>query len=445
MRRTAAVPLLMVLSAAPALAASGPWRDVEESALPAHPGDRVIVPQRYRLVALDQRAFRALLAEAPMEFTHGAWESAPELALPMPDGTFVRFHVEESPIMEPPLAARFPQIRTWRGQGIDDPTAGARLGWTTAGFHAIVLRASGTVYIDPYRRGDTVHYISYFKRDYVRAAPFRCDFEPPPEEEPLDTAARIPSGTTLRTYRLALAANVEYSDFHSDQTPPSRTDVMNNGLVPTMNRVNGVYEREVAVRMVMVANEDAIIFVQEPDGYTNGSGSQMISANVTILNSIIGSANYDIGHVFSTGGGGLAGLNVVCTSSKARGVTGQSSPIGDPFDIDYVAHEMGHQFGGNHSFNGNEANCGGTCRDLLNGTPGMPITKNRATPIQNRAGGGLVRKSQYLALQNNAKSLIVAKTESIMESLSGTPQFSLMNAQGSLQAALQKRSVSGPF
>src|SRR4029450_13313345 len=129
-----------------------------------------------------------------------------------------------------------------------------------------------------------------------RAPHFRCLFETPEDEPPPDMFARIPSGSTLRTYRLALATNVEYSDFHSPQVPPSKTDVMNNGIVPTMNRVNGIYEREVAARMVLVANELNLIFVTEPDGYDNTSA--MINVNQGIVDGIIGNANYDIGHVF---------------------------------------------------------------------------------------------------------------------------------------------------
>jgi hypothetical protein len=361
---------LLAAASASAETAGSPWRDFEESALRAG-GERVIVPVRYRAVRLDRDALLETLAQAPLEFTAEAsyTASAVYVRLPMPDGTDQRFRVEESPIMEPGLAAKFPEIRTWRGQGVEDGTASARFGWTAAGFHAIVLSERGTVYVDPYRRGDTEHYVSFFKRDYRAPAgdTFRClldEIEANAFSGPEVPPAFAPSGDTLRTYRLALATTVEYSDFHSNQNPPSKADVMNNGLIPSMNRVNGVYERDLALRMVMVANNDLVIFVVEPDPYTNNNGGAMLSQNQTTLDAVIGNASYDIGHVFSTGGGGVASLRVPCVpGSKARGVTGRGQPIGDPFDIDYVAHEMGHQWGGNHTFNGNAGNCSGGNRN----------------------------------------------------------------------------------
>ncbi len=359
----AAVALSLALAPGMAQAQDGdPWNDGDEAALRGQAAERRIVPQRYRFVELDRQALQARLAEAPLEFTPVAAHDAPILALPLPDGSALRFRVEESPIMEPALAALYPEIKTYRGQSVDDPTATTRFDWTSSGFHAIVLSSAGTVYIDPYRRGDTVHYISYFARDNLRNPGFRClgRREPLGKGEGVDYDLLVPSGATLRTYRLALAADFEYSTFHSLPNPPNVAAVLNNGIIPTMNRVDGIYEREVAARMVLIAGENSIIFITANDPYTNNDGGAMLNENQATLDSIIGSANYDIGHVFSTGGGGIAGLGVVCQNGqKAFGVTGLTNPVGDNFDVDYVAHEMGHQFGGNHTFNSSTSNCGG--------------------------------------------------------------------------------------
>ena len=120
----------------------------------------------------------------------------------------------------------------------------------------------------------------------------------------------------------------------------------------SMARVNGLFERDVCLTMELVPNNDQLIFFNgNTDPFTNNSGGTMLSENINTCNSIIGSANYDIGHVFSTGGGGVAYLGSPCGGSKAGGVTGGGSPVNDPFDVDYVAHEMGHQYGGNHTQN----------------------------------------------------------------------------------------------
>ncbi len=168
------------------------------------------------------------------------------------------------------------------------------------------------------------------------------------------------SGTQLRTYRLALAGTGEYTTAVCAPNPAAVACGL-AAMVVSMNRVDGVYEREVAIRMVLVANNNLVVYTNgATDPYTNGNGCVDADPEPDQPRRVIGTANYDIGHVFSTGGGGVASLNVPCvTGSKARGVTGQGNPVGDPFDIDYVAHEMGHQFGGSHTFNGTTSSCGG--------------------------------------------------------------------------------------
>ena len=298
------------------------------------------------------------LAGAPLEFTREAVEAPILISIPMPTGEYAAFEVVESPIMEPELQRKFPEIKTYVGQGIDDAAATVRLDLTPQGFHAQILSPNGRVMVDPFNRGDTLHYASYYADDNVRRDEWHCETPDAPDRGVQTNGGGFTSrfGETLRTYRLANAATGEYVAYHGGTVPAGMA-----AITTAINRVTGVYEQEVAVRLVLVANNDQIVFTNSgSDPYTNNNGSAMLSQNQSTCDSRIGSANYDIGHVFSTGGGGVAYLGVVCKNgSKAGGVTGLPSPTGDNFYIDYVAHEMGHQFGANHCFNSQTSSCGG--------------------------------------------------------------------------------------
>ena len=366
-RPVAALTILLLLGTA-ALAIGAPmWTDVRESVIPAT-GTRYIQPDLYRTVSFDYGAIGTLLASAPAEGSARAQQQPLVLELPLPGGGSTRFAVVDAPIMAPELAQQFPEIRTYLGRGLDDPTATARLDHTPHGFHAILFLQGGTVYIDPYQREDVAHYLVYNKRDSHprNKGDMTCELldESGMAEEIRaiiqGNEAELGHGTQLRTYRTAVACTGEYATFHGGTVPLALAAV-----TTSMNRVTGVYERDLSIRMQLIANNSLIIYTNATtDPYTNNSGGTMLGQNQTNLDAVIGNANYDIGHVFSTGGGGIASLGVVCrTGFKARGVTGLGAPIGDNFDIDYVAHEIGHQFGGNHTFNGNAGACAGGNRN----------------------------------------------------------------------------------
>lgn len=350
-----------------AVSPDGLWSHIPEQTIQDRPGsERALFPNAYRTFALANAELRATLRKAPMEFTPGAEALAVVITLPMPDGSFQQFAIQESPMLAPDLAALLPDVKTYSAQGIDDPSATGRLDFTPAGFHGFILSDAGAVYIDPYRRGDTTNYMAYWRRDYARPSgepQFSCDVMRGPRSESspgrltAESASRIraftSSGPTLRTYRLAMAATGEYTAFHGGTVAGAQA-----AIVTTINRVNSVYEREIAVRLTLVNNASIVFTNAGTDPYANTSDD--IDLNQTVVDNAIGSANYDVGHLVGTGGGGLAMLGAVCwTGYKARGLTGSPSPVGDPFDIDYVAHELGHQFGAEHTFNGTTGSCGG--------------------------------------------------------------------------------------
>lgn len=355
-----------------AVAGSGPvmaqvdgfnlWQEVTEQQaagrLPAAlktAARRDIVPQVYRTLVLDKSSMAQLLEAAPAESAKRSTRSGSEIILPLPQGGYGRFSVLESPLMEPALAAQFPEIKNYVIQGIDDQTATGRIDTSPKGFRAMVISASGTFFIDPFWSNSDEVSICYAKQDFAndeKMKAWSCGVQGsgssggPPARA--NRGALRSTGATLRTYRIAIAATGEYTAFHNGQM--GAMAAINTSLA----RVNTVYERDFCTRMVLVANNLSLVFTDAAtDPYTNDDVGAMLDENQATIDSIIGDANYDIGHVFGAGSdSGVAFLGVVCvTGEKAGGVTSSSKPVGDPFDVDYVAHEIGHQFAANHTFN----------------------------------------------------------------------------------------------
>ena len=340
---------------------------------PARSQDRETIPAA-RAVSYDHVALSDVLNAAPVEWDEATRtgrtldQSTCRLTLPLPvDGVMEweahTFRVVRSDVMAPELASRYPEIRSYMVQSESNGLIFGRIDVSPRGFHGILHTVGGTVYIDPWNIGSFDQLMVYTRAEFMSATGKRredCDVRTMGigkggnadgdlglDDGRITQRIGPPYGQTRRDYSLALACTGEYGQFHGG-TVSSVLSAMNTSI----NRINSIVEPELAIRLNLIPDNDDLIFLNgSTDPYTNSNGGAMLSQNQTTIDGIIGFNNYDIGHVFSTGGGGVAYLNSVCTSFKAGGVTGLPAPIGDPFDVDYVGHEMGHQFGCNHTFN----------------------------------------------------------------------------------------------
>ena len=337
----------------------GTWKMITENEI-AESGTRYIKPTRFLTVRLDVAAMKQQLAGVK-RITDASYVPV-FITIPRPDGTFGTYQVHENETMSEGLAAQFPEIRSYDGIAMDNSGEVVKFDLTPQGFHAMTLvPGKPTLFIDPYSfgGGDIENYLVYSRTDFTADKTFACHLEeilPTEIKGSNDNIVKSFGNCTKRTYRLALAATGEYTVFHGGTVALAQA-----AQVTTMNRVNGVYMRDLAVTMTIIANNNLLIYTNGgTDPYSNGNAGTMLGQNQTNVTNVIGGANYDIGHVFGTNSGGVAMLGSVCNASlKAQGVTGSGAPVGDPFDIDYVAHEMGHQFSGNHTFRGNTGSCNG--------------------------------------------------------------------------------------
>lgn len=343
------------------------WNETTSERLSTLPKmDRASNPLDYKLYSLNFEALKLQLSIAPSRDNQSLVSNV-IIQFPNADGTMSSYRMYEASVMHPDLASRYPDIKSYVGIGIEDKTANLRVSTTIFGMHAMVLSGKNeTAYIDTYTK-DLQNYIVYNRSSLRTSRTWSCMVEDSVEEistvSGRNSSSALASDGLFRTYRMAMACTIEYAAYHitaagiAAAAPlATKKAAVLAAMNVTMTRLNGVYERDMSLRMQLVANNDLIIFVTT-DSFTNDDANSLINESQTVIDATIGSANYDIGHTVSTGGGGLAQSPSVCTSSKARGITGSPAPVGDAFDIDFVAHEVGHQFGASHTFNGIGGNC----------------------------------------------------------------------------------------
>ena len=314
-------------------------------------------PIQQRTLALNEPGLQSLLVNSGSE---------PSLSLPLPTGGFAKVQLLPVETLSPAIAAQFPDWQTWQIKGLDGQVVSGRAELTALGFTAMLVMQNGdTFFIDPttatpnpaersYRSLSKQTNSGLFKNK------FQCTTHQPTLAETLTESRPViaaRAGEDLTSYDLAIAATGEYTHYHGG----SKTTAL-SAITTTINRMNEIYQRDLSIKLRLVSGVTTIYSDAATDPYPS-SGSTLLKENQTVLDELIGSENYDVGHLFTTGDGGLAVVEAACRNSyKAQGVSGWDTPTGDIFAIDYVAHEVGHQFGATHTFNSNSGSCSGANR-----------------------------------------------------------------------------------
>jgi hypothetical protein len=302
------------------------WTPVNENVTAVSKiAQRESFPSNFALYSLNLEAFKTVLTTTPDRFLA---QEGVIITLPNAEGEMERFELFEASNFEPELQAQYPEIRSYVGIGIDDKKAQLRMSIDPKGVQTMIFRAGKkTEFMEPYSESGLI-YASYVSSRQKGKMPFTCSTVDHSLSnrlsEEIDNQEVLGSNGVLKTFRLALSCTGEYGTFHGGAAGALAS------MNATMTRVNGVFEKDLAVRLNIIANNNLVVYTNAAtDPYSPASGINNWNSQLqSTLTSVIGEANYDIGHLFgATGGGGNAGcIGCVCVNGQ-KGRTSYSTRI----------------------------------------------------------------------------------------------------------------------
>ncbi|MBT8321296.1 MAG: proprotein convertase P, partial [Eudoraea sp.] len=268
------------------------------------------------------------------------------ISFPNTDGQLVQFRVKETPVFAPELSAKYPNIRSFTGYSTGTKPVKIRFSYSHNGLQSMMISSEKgePTFIEKVNRESDVYAIYSRRGLSSKEEDFICTTQ----------TSRLPQASqsfalfddqVLRRYRIAVSTTGEYTAYHGGAVADALA-----AINATLTRVNEVFEADLAVALELVANNDQLIFT---DAATDPYGGNLNTETQNTINTTIGALNYDVGHLFHEENlGGDAGfIGSVCQDTKkSSAYSAAVVPEGDRFDIDLVAHELGHQFGANHTF-----------------------------------------------------------------------------------------------
>jgi len=318
-------------------------------------------------VTLDIAQIQKALLAAPIFEVNQKRRTEKQISIPTLDGKMADFYVYETICMEEPLYSQFPEIRSYILINKDDPNYRGRLSTSVDDVHIMTKRNGKSEFIEP--KTNKKQYKLYdgrFDRSNVTCGTENIE-QQVNDSQNRSAQTTLTNGTTLKTYRIAIATSGEFyqAQGNTDATVLAK---INNYL----NLLNDIYEDELAVHFNLIGNNTAILF-DNPSTDPIDPSNPLTSTQNAINNTIM-PANYDIGHGFHTlagtccSGSGVAFLGVICENNfKGGGWTSATATSSDALWMGLFAHEIGHQFGANHTFYGTDNNCNGGQRSAGNG------------------------------------------------------------------------------
>ncbi len=367
----------------------------------------------YYYYTLDKKAF----AETLNVTKNLADKRDVSVQIPDGEGAIETYRVQETQVLSEALAKKYPDIKTFVGVSVKNPLKTIRFTWSPFGLNAIMEKDFEYFFIEA-TDNEGFNYKVY-RRNTSEGEPFKCNTI---EEKKVETKSPTRKATyqtdnQIRTFKIAIATTYQFTQYFGGK---SRAFAR---VVSVINRVNQVYGRQLAIQFELVSDESLLYDNATDDPFVSVNYDNWFSTDSQILQNTldtqVGSANYHIGHLFHNQNfGGNAGcIGCVCTDGKKgtafSSVRFRSGMDMDLFDIDIVAHEIGHQLGAYHTFSYEDEGTGSQMEpgsgSTIMGYAGSIASQN----VQSRSDAYFHHRSVYDIMQTvTNKSCFVSSSSS---------------------------------